>query len=1176
MATSWQFWIDRGGTFTDCIGVSPGGTLTTAKVLSSATAPLDGIRELLGLAAGARIPRCELRMGTTIATNALLERQGTPTALVISAGFRDLLAIGTQARSDLFALDIVKPEMLYSEVLEVDARLDQKGEIIARPNQTVLRAELRALLGQGIESLAVVVLHSYKNPALENEIRDIALDVGFLDVSTSSEVSGEIGFLARGDTTVVDAYLTPLIRNYLESLKRELPGSRILLMQSSGGLCGVSEFRGKNAVLSGPAGGVIAYSKLAAQAGFDKAIGFDMGGTSTDVSAFDGEVERSYESEVAGVRLRAPMMKIHTVAAGGGSICRDNGFRFTVGPESTGASPGPICYDKGNVDMLSITDCNLALGRIVEDHFPFPLRLQPVLACLENISLSLEKRGIRQSPLDIAAGFVRIANANMAAAIGEVTTAQGRDLREFSMVVLGGAGGQHACAVARQLGVRTLLIDRLSGVLSAYGMGLAELSWHGQADATGFVLSEVEQLEERFRTLESRGKATLRLEGATEIHAIRRVDLRYAGTDSAISVAVGESLAADFRAEHLRRYGYSKPAGKVEVVAVRVELRDLKANHTLRKKGTLTSEGSAHQAIRTHTQWSNGQGLEVPVFERSAIPIGGSVIGPAILLDSTGTICLDLGWEAELVSEDSLVLTDLAPTISSTDVGDTSSDPVRLEIFSNLFMSIAVQMGNALRATAVSANIRERLDFSCAVFDASGSLIANAPHIPVHLGAMGESIKGILKLHPNPAPGSVYASNDPSLGGSHLPDITVVTPVHDTAGTLIFFTASRGHHADIGGIAPGSMPPFSRTLEEEGIVLRAVAIVEEGVFLQEKVERILSAGPMPARSVPDNVADLQAQIAANQRGVQLLSQLLEERGAALVRAYMGHVQDNAAAQVAASIEALPDGEYQYSDAMDEGSIIAVALRVQGSTMRVDFSGSSEQVEGNLNAPRAVSVAAVMYVLRTMVQQSIPLNAGCLRNIEIHVPKGTILNPDEGRAVAAGNVETSQRVVDVLLGALGLSAASQGTMNNLSFGNDNFGYYETIAGGAGASARADGASGVHTHMTNTRITDPEVLESRFPVRLHEFSLRPNSGGAGEHRGGDGLIREMEALEPLTLSIISERRSRQPFGLAGGSPGQSGRNLHEGKELPGKVTIQWKTGERIRIETPGGGGYGPEAN
>ncbi len=1169
MERRWQFWIDRGGTFTDCIGIAPSGRMQTVKVLSSDRAPLVGIRQILGLAEAQSIPPCEVRMGTTLATNALLERQGTPTALVITKGFRDLLAIGTQARPELFALDIVKPEMLYHEVLEVDARLDAEGRVLQEPGPE-LAEQLATLRASGVESLAIVVLHSYCNDALERRIECLAREAGFSDVSCSYEVSAAMGMLGRGDTTVVDAYLTPLIRRYLEELGAELPGSNLLLMQSSGGLISADRFRGKNAVLSGPAGGAIALAKISESAGFERSIGFDMGGTSTDVSCFDGELEQTHESEVAGVRLRAPMMDIHTVAAGGGSICVDNGFRFTVGPESAGANPGPLCYGHQDATELTVTDCNLALGRVVDDEFPFPLVVAPVLSKLEEIRTQLAGRGVHKNTMEIAAGFVEIANASMASAIAEVTTAKGRDLRDFAMLVFGGAGGQHACAIARQLGVRTILLDEYAGVLSAYGMGLATLSWHGQADAGRRSLADQEELEASFARLEQQGRALLREEGAADVLCRRQLDLRYRGTDASISTPAGPTALEEFRSQHLRRYGYLKEQ-IVEIVTIRVEASEKPPTMPSQPEASLIG---APIALRTHEQWSVGKTKNIPVYSRKQLTCNSEIRGPALILDATSTIALDEGFVATLSKGNRLLLVDERPAIKEATQDNTGPDPIRLEVFGNLFMSIAVQMGKALRDTSVSTNIRERLDFSCAVFDARGGLVANAPHIPVHLGAMGESIRGILDLHPAPAPGSVFASNDPSLGGSHLPDITVVTPIHDAHGTLLFFTASRGHHADVGGITPGSMPPFSHHLREEGIVLRARQIVAEGVFDEQGVASAFAAGSHPARCIADNLADLTAQIAANQCGAGMLAELLDSHGSNLVLAYMGHVQGNAADQVAASITALADGEHRFADAMDDGTTIQVCVQVTGSGMRIDFEGTGAQVAGNTNAPRAITVAAVMYVLRCLVGTAIPLNSGCLRSVELRIPDGSILSPGPGAAVVAGNVETSQRVVDVLLGALGLSAASQGTMNNLTFGDESFGYYETIAGGAGATQNADGASGVHTHMTNTRITDPEVLESRFPIRLWEFSLRPNSGGAGRKRGGDGVVRELEALAPLEVSIISERRDRAPFGLAGGSPGLRGHNTLDGQELGGKTSFVMQIGERLRIETPGGGGFGPD--
>lgn len=1167
----WQFWIDRGGTFTDCIG-SRDGEMRTAKVLSSDRAPLIGIRQLLGLPNDAAIPPCDLRMGTTLATNALLERQGTPTALLITSGFRDLLAIGTQARPDLFALDIEKPELLYQSVVEVDARIAPDGSILRRPNISVLRNTLQTLRQEGIESLAVVVLHSYKNSALEVEIGECANALGFPHVSLSSEVTCEMGMLGRGDTSVVDAYLSPLIHRYVQTLQDELPGTRIQIMQSSGGLTSAQNFRGKNAILSGPAGGVIAYAAIARRQGYQRAIGFDMGGTSTDVSCFDGELEHEYETEVAGVRLRAPMMSIHTAAAGGGSVCADNGFRFTVGPRSVGSVPGPLCYGHKDAHELSVTDCNLALGRVIDDRFPFPLDRPRVMKKLETMSLALHKRGIDKSALEVATGFLKIANANMGAAIREVTIAKGRDLRDFAMVVFGGAGGQHGCAVARQLGIRTLIVDELSGVLSAYGMGLASLSWHGQEDAGQGPVSKLSSLDDVFRRLENQGRAVLVSDGAEleTVECIRRIDLRYRGTDTPITVGASTSSLDQFVSLHRQHYGYVKDA-IVEMMTARVEVL---SPTRVQSRVSSVEEGPSEfpSPLRTQPQWHKGVNRDIPVYAGDSLRASMCIVGPALIVDSTGTLCLDEGWQATVGQQQQLVLHDNQPEVANAEE-DLRVDPIRLEIFNNLFRSTAIQMGNTLRDTAVSTNIRERLDFSCAVFDAAGGLVANAPHIPVHLGAMGESIRGVLRLHPSPPPGSVYATNDPSLGGSHLPDITVVTPVHDAQGKLLFFTANRGHHADIGGITPGSMPPFSKTLEEEGVVLHAMQIVRDGSFLEKALVDALNSAKFPVRKLQDNLSDLRAQIAANQRGADLLRELLTAHGTGTTLAYMGHVQDNAAEQVAASIRALADGRYHFADVLDDGTPIAVHLEVSADKLAIDFRGTGPQSETNLNAPKAVTLAAVLYVLRCMIGSSIPLNSGCMREVSVAIPDGCLLDPDPGRAVVAGNVETSQRIVDVLLASLDLAAASQGTMNNLSFGDTRFGYYETIAGGAGATPHADGASGVHTHMTNTRITDPEILESRYPVRLLRFELRRGSGGDGLHHGGDGVIRELEAMAPLRFSILSERRSTQPFGLGGGSPGMSGRVLLNDAVLDGPLSFEVGPGDRIRIETPGGGGYGP---
>ncbi len=1192
IAPRWQFWIDRGGTFTDCIGRDPvTGALHTVKVLSSDRAPLVGIRTLLGLADGAAIPACDVRMGTTLATNALLERRGAPCALAITRGFRDLLDIGDQTRPRLFDLTIHKPELLYREVIEVDARCAPDGSELAVPDPAALAAALRGVRARGIASLAVVVLHAYASPRLEQMIAAAATEAGFSHVSMSCEVAAEIGAVARGDTAVVDAYLTPLLREYVAGLLAELPGSSLQIMQSSGGLAEAGWFRGKNSILSGPAAGVVACTHVARRAGHARAIGFDMGGTSTDVSCSEGgEIERVYETEIAGVKLRAPMIAIHTVAAGGGSICRYDGFRFTVGPDSAGADPGPLCYGRPEASELTVTDVNLALGRVVGDRFPFPLRAEPVARALAALAARVSR-----SPDEIAAGLFAIASSAMAEAIRKVTIARGRDAREHALVVFGGAGGQHACAIARQLGIRTLIFDRHAGVLSAYGMGLADLAWSGGADSAAVALDEaaLSDLQPVYDALEQRGRRALADQGAAAgVRAIRRLDLRYRGSDAAITLALRSTEAATaqaaptaadvrerFEAAHLGRFGYTRPGEAIEIVTVRVEAiaRSAAAEDDLDSDAgaaaTAAAAAAAPAPLRTHRMWTGESFCNVPVYRREAIALGSRVAGPALILDATGTIALDPGFSAEAAAGQRLIARDDEPRIAPAARGTTERDPILLEIFNNLFMSIAEQMGDALRRTAVSTNIRERLDFSCAVFDADGGLVANAPHIPVHLGAMGESIRAVLAAHPSPPPGAVYATNDPAGGGSHLPDITVVTPVHDAHGQLILFTASRGHHADIGGTTPGSMPPDSRRLDEEGVVLRALPIVEAGRLRERELLAALTGARYPARAPRDNLADLQAQIAANRTGAELLGRLIASWGRDTVLAYMAHVQDNAAAEVAAAISRLPDGDHALTDALDDGTPIAVTLRVSGDRMHIDFSGTGAAVDGNLNAPRAVTMAAVIYVLRTLVGAPIPLNSGCLRPVTIDIPAGSILSPPPDAAVAGGNVETSQRVVDVLLGAIGKAAASQGTMNNLTFGDDRFGYYETIAGGAGATAEGPGASGVHTHMTNTRITDPEVLEARFPVRVATFSLREGSGGAGFHRGGDGVVRELEMLAPVEVSILSERRRRAPFGLVGGGAGAPGRNLHNGREIGAKARFDAAPGDRVRIETPGGGGWGP---
>lgn len=1180
MTEPWQVWIDRGGTFTDCLGREPGtGRVVVAKVLSGDDAPIRGIRALLELADDQAIPPCDVRMGTTIATNALLERKGVPTALLITRGFSDLLAIGDQSRPELFSVDIKKPSLLYARVLEIDARLAADGTVLSRPDPAPLRARLSQLRAEGIESLAVVVLHAYRDGTLERELGALAHEVGFSRVTLSHEVAEEIGLLGRGDTTVVDAYLTPLIARYLRTIAERLPGSTIRVMQSSGALTDAGRFRGRDAILSGPAGGVVACAEIAHANDLARVIGFDMGGTSTDVSRYAGELERVYETRVAGVRLRAPMMSIHTVAAGGGSLCRFDGHRFTVGPDSAGADPGPLCYGNPNARELALTDVSLALGRLDGDRFPFPLDPGPVERALEHISVAARERGDARDPIEVAEAFFRLAVDNMAEAIRQVSVARGHDVREHALIVFGGAGGQFACALAGQLGIRRLVFHPFAGVLSAWGMGVAEVGWHDEADAGRVRLHELDvaAIERKLDDMHARGRAVMRTEGVAQaqVHVHRRLDLRYAGTETNLTVTFDEPalMRAAFEQRHQREFGYTRPEHPIEVVTVRAEVL---GRHAIAQPAH-ADRSTTPRAYRPRSMWTlAGMRDDVPVLDRDGLVPDQKVHGPALLLEQTGTIVVEPGWTAVVDANRVLTVSadgSASASQSMTAIADADRvDPLLLEVFNNRFMSIAEQMGTVLRRTALSTNIRERLDFSCAVFDPAGGLVANAPHIPVHLGAMSESVQAVLAAHPTPAAGEVFVTNDPAAGGSHLPDITVVTPVHDDAGTLCFFTASRGHHADVGGITPGSMPPFSRSLDEEGVVFRTERIVSGGRLDRARVLARLRSGPHPARHPEENLGDLEAQIAANHTGARLLLALSELEGKDNVLAYMRHVQHHAAESVADAIAGLPDGEHVFEDALDDGTPVRVTLGVTGRRMRIDFSGTGAELDGNLNAPRAVTVAAVLYVLRTLVGEPIPLNAGCLAPIDLVIPPGTLLNPSPGRAVAAGNVETSQRVVDVLLGAIGRVAASQGTMNNFTFGTERWGYYETIGGGAGAGDGFHGASGVHTHMTNTRITDPEVLEARFPVRLIEFSLRAGSGGDGRWHGGDGLIRELEFLEPMQVSILSERRTRAPFGLAGGGPGTRGRNTHGTRELGGKSVVDVGAGERVRIETPGGGGFG----
>lgn len=1170
-AERWEFWIDRGGTFTDCLGQPPGGgPMRAVKVLSSDQAPLKGIRQILDLDPRDPIPPCDVRMGTTVATNALLERRGAPTALVVTAGFGDLLEIGDQTRPDLFALNIRKHERLCTRTLEVNARLDATGAELSRPTESMLRAGLAALRAEGILSLAVLVIHSTLNPALEQWICAVARDMGFSHVTASHELYSGAGMLARGDTAATSAYLTPLLADYLHTIASSLPGSSLQLMASSGRLRRATQLNGQEAVYSGPAGGVVACAQLARTHRLTQVIGFDMGGTSTDVYRYAGTLERRSEQLVDGIKIRASMLKIDTVAAGGGSICRVHRKRLMVGPESAGAMPGPLCYGDPSATALTLTDVNLYLGRISPERFPLPLHRAPVHDALVAMSAALAEVGVRQSPDEIAQGFVHVANVHAAQAIRRAVLTDGYDLRDHDLIVFGGAGGQHACAVADELGIRRFFVHPLASLLSAWGIGLAREGWNGAADLGDLPLEGCEApIEATVAALAKTGIESLGLD-PPDAEVFPEVMLQTVGTETAVAVPLGDpaSMRAAFLLEHERRFGFQRPEARVEAVEVRVEV-------IAPKRATRRSSMPTHHAdVTRRTQqevWSARHGRTwVDVIDRGALEGADPTQGPCLVVDDDGVLVVAPGWAVTRLDDGTLCcVRDETPAQHG---GSSDLDPVLLEVFAHRFMAIATHMGDVLQRTAISTNIRDRLDFSCALFDLNAGLVANAPHIPVHLGAMAKSVAAVAHAHPQPLPGDAFVTNDPAGGGSHLPDITVVTPVHDDEGALRFWVASRGHHAEIGGATPGSMPPFSTSIEQEGIVLRAELLTRGGALEHEAIMARLQHGPFPSRAPAENIADLEAQLAANRRGVALLRSLCERYGVQVVEAYMGHIQDDACAAVTSAIAALPDGSSTATEHLDDGTALAVRIDVCGAEMTIDFAGTAPAHAGNLNAPRAVTVACVLYVLRTLVGTEIPLNQGCLTPVRIRVPPGSLLDPPPQAAVAAGNVETSQRVVDMLLRALGLAAASQGTMNNLSFGGNDWGYYETIAGGAGATESGPGADAVHTHMTNTRITDPELLERRYPLRVERFAVRRGSGGEGTHSGGDGVVRRLRTLEPLTVSMISGRREVGAPGLAGGASGRPGENLIDGATVGGSFLRDLPADSTLEVRSPGGGGFG----
>ena len=1187
----WQFWIDRGGTFTDVVARSPAGEVRTAKLLSedparAEDAAIAAIRQLTGVATGP-LPPCQVRMGTTVATNALLERKGEPTLLAITRGFGDALVIGTQERPELFVRQIVLPVPPHARVLEVTERVMADGTVLEELDEAAAQTGLAKARAAGLTSIAIVLMHGWRYPDHEARLAKLARAAGFSQVSVSHELAPSIKLIARGDTTLVDAYLSPILRHYVDQFSAAFgPGSSPLFMQSSGGLIDGARFHGKDATLSGPAGGIVGMARTAEMSGATRVIGFDMGGTSTDVSHYAGTFERDSETRLAGVRIRAPMLRIHTVAAGGGSICRFDAGRLVVGPESAGAVPGPACYRHGG--PLTLTDCNVLLGKLVPEQFPHvfgPTGDQPIDAQVvankfaELAAAVAAETGQIMPPELVAEGFIQIAVNNMANAIRQVSVARGHDVTAAALACFGGAGGQHACLVADALGIETVLVHPLAGVLSAYGMGLASEAAVREG-SLGLPLEQgVEAAVEALRaSLAEAAEAQL---GRTPSRVETRLFVRREGSDAVIELEPGPAgdLIAEFAARHRAEFGFDT-AGPLVIDRIRVEAAFEDASAGQLHWPLTPISGSPLADVRC---WTDGAARQVPLYDRSELAQGFAAPGPLIVVDPLATTVVEPGWQVRVDPDGTLRLTRTAPRMIAA--GDTSADPIRLEVFNGLFMAIAEEMGLVLARTASSVNIRERLDFSCALFDGTGRLVANAPHMPVHLGSMGESVGAILRARGEGRDergirrGDAYVLNAPYAGGTHLPDITVVMPVFVNGDAEIpsFYVAARGHHADVGGIAPGSMPPDSRSILDEGVLIENFLLVDEGRFRSEDMRALLGTGPHPARNIDQNLADLAAQVAACARGASGLETACAEHGRDVVIAYMDHVHANAEDAVRRLVSRLGDGAFRLE--MDSGAVIAVAVQIDRTArhVTVDFTGTSAQLPDNFNAPFSVVRAATMYVLRTMIDDPIPMNEGCLAPVTLVVPEGCMLRPAYPAAVVAGNVETSQAVTDALFGAFGALAASQGTMNNFTFGTDRYQYYETIAGGAGAGPGFAGASAVQTHMTNSRLTDPEILETRFPVMLESFAVRHGSGGAGEWRGGDGAVRRVRFLEPMQAGILAGRRRTTPFGLAGGSAALPGinrveRSSGELEVLPATASVAVAAGDVMIIETPGGGGYG----
>nr|WP_183265259.1 hydantoinase B/oxoprolinase family protein [Acidocella aromatica] len=1185
----WQFWIDRGGTFTDIVARSPAGTLATKKLLSEnpgryRDAAVQGIREFLALADDAPIPAdaiASVKMGTTVATNALLERKGARTLLLVNRGFADLLRIGNQARPKLFDLDIRLPSMLYERVEEIPGRVSVTGEEIEPLDKATALAALSAARAAGVEAVAIALIHAWKYPAMEQRLGQLAAQAGFTQISLSHIASPLLRLVPRADTTVADAYLSPVLLRYIAQVSEGLNNSPLYFMQSHGGLARANAFTGKDAILSGPAGGIVGAVRTAAAAGFNAVIGFDMGGTSTDVALYDGAFQRSLETEIAGVRLRAPMLAINTVAAGGGSILSFDGARLRAGPESAGANPGPAAYRKGG--PLTVTDANVLLGKILPAHFPAifgPNGDEKLDAeTVRNMFTHLAAQVGGYTPEQLAEGFIQIAVANMAQAIRQISVQKGLNPADFALVCFGGAGGQHACLVADELGMDRVFIHPFAGVLSAYGIGLSDFSLlREQAVELPFTETALDALAQTAARLAAEAETSLRAQtpGADITHSTT-ILLRYAGTDTALPVSFAPyaEMLAEFTAAHQRLFGFTTPEKPLVAETVLVEASA--PGEPLAEPGI--SPAPLPAPLETTHMFTGGEARVTPVYDRASLGAGVKIPGPAILKEAIATTIVEPGWTAEITPHNHCVLRRTEARANAVIAEAETPDPVLLELFTNLFMSIAEQAGAVLRNTAQSVNIKERLDFSCAIFDAEGNLVANAPHVPVHLGAMGASVRHVIALRGGTLrPGDAVALNNPYAGGTHLPDITLITPVFDETDTEIrFFTACRGHHADIGGLTPGSTPPFSTTLEEEGVVIDNFLLLSGGEFREDGFRALLAGAKYPARNPEQNVADIKAQIAANATASAALGQIVSHYGWAVVRNYMRHVMDNAEAATRAAILHLRDADFAYT--MDDGTPLHVSLRINRETASatVDFTGTGLAGANNFNAPKAVTTAAVLYAFRCLTGSDLPLNEGCLKPLSIIIPEGSFLAPPPGSAVVAGNTEVSQAVTVALLGAMGAAASSQATMNNFLFGNAQYQYYETICGGAGAGPGFNGCSAVHTHMTNTRITDPEVLELRFPVRVEEFSIRKNSGGGGKFIGGDGVTRKIRFLEPMTATITASRRTIPPFGLEGGAPGACGaqyvqRAAGTVEPLPGRAAAELAAGDAFVIETPGGGGYG----